>query len=310
MKIKFVMARSVAGFAIGDILGVPYEFKKRGSFSCEDMRASRFGDVYGPLPLGSWSDDTSLLLCVLDALKETEKKDIYKKWRKNAIQWLKFGKFTNHGYRLPFDAGRSCKIGIDCMLFYRQNRLADNINSNGNGGLMRILPLAFVPFADNNEILDAIKLFNSCSHNHIISHICCLVYILLAKNLLEGHPFEDALQKTVDCIEAAYRIPELERIWSGTLLDVPVDEIKSTGYVVDTLEAAVWCCKQGKDYKETVLTAVNLGGDTDTIAAIAGGLAGIMYDELPTEWVKKVRNLHVLQKACNSLGIITERKFL
>ena len=182
------------------------------------------------------------------------------------------------------------------------------MKSNGNGGLMRILPLAFVPFSNNEELLEYIKLFNGCSHNHIISHICCVIYILLAKNLINGIPFEVALQKAIDVIEPEYRIPELNRIWTLEILTTSEDDIRSGGYVVDTLEAAIWCCQRSKSYKEAVLKAVNLGRDTDTIAAITGGLAGIMYDDIPEEWVRKIRKLSVLQKTCNSLGVVFEKK--
>lgn len=309
-QIEFVMARSVVGFAIGDIMGVPYEFKRRGTFRCDGLRASKLGDAHGILPLGSWSDDTSLLLCVLDALKGSDRKDIYERWRKNAIQWSWFGKFTNHGYRIPFDIGRSCRIGIDCMALHMQNKKANDIKSNGNGGLMRILPLAFVPFSDNEELLDAIRLFNSCSHNHLISHICCMVYILLAKNLIEKLPFELALQKAIESIPFEYRIPELSRIWSMDILTAPEDDIKSSGYVVDTLEASIWCCYQSSNFMDAILMAVNLGHDTDTVAAVTGGLSGIMYEDIPSEWIFKVRNLRALQDACNNLGSIQKKKFV
>ena len=118
MEMKSTVERSIVGFAIGDALGVPYEFKKRGSFHCDDMRGSRLWDPHGLLPCGTWSDDTSLLLCVLDALQKSNKGAIYKRWRKNAIQWCLLGKFTNHGYRVPYDIGVSCRIGITCMMFH------------------------------------------------------------------------------------------------------------------------------------------------------------------------------------------------
>ena len=121
---------------------------------------------------------------------------------------------------------------------------------------------------------------------------------------------EEALCKAIENIGSEYRITELNRIWSKEIFNVPENEVKSTGYVVDTLEAAIWCCYNSKDYKEAVLKAVNLGGDTDTIAAVTGGLSGIIYEELPSEWVWKIRKIHLLQKACNSLGIITDKKFL
>lgn len=312
MEIKFIMARSVTGFALGDAVGVPYEFKKRGTFLCEDMRGSRFGDAHFCVPKGSWSDDTALLLCVLDSLQEDGRTAIYEKFRKNAIGWLYFGKFTNHGIPLAYDVGKACERGIDAMFWRRENPKAADVQSNGNGGLMRILPLVFVPFSEdsnNEEILDAIRLFNACSHDHLISHVCCLFYVLLGKQLVKGLPFEEAFGVAVHSVDEIYRIPELNRIWSGEILFAQEAEVRSTGYVVDTLEAAVWSCAKEKDFKQTILRAVNLGCDTDTIAAIAGGLAGIMYKELPDDWVRGLRKLYMIQNCCNRLGIIEKNKF-
>jgi ADP-ribosylglycohydrolase len=310
----------IVGFIIGDSTGIPYEFKKRGTFECTDMRASTFSDVHFPLPLGSWSDDTSLLLCVLDALTIKEKynhqetppmkieeikkrnekinEKVYSKFRENSIKWMTIGKFTNHGYKIPFDIGNSCRKGILAMMSGIKNKTADHETSNGNGGLMRVPPLAFFKYENDEELLKYIKLFNECSHNHKISHIGCLIYIKLAQNLMNDMNIRDALLKTVDSIDEKYKIPEYKRIWNLSLLDEDIDNIKSSGYVVDTLEASIWCCNKSATYKETILSAVNLGDDTDTIAAISGFLSGIYHKDIPEKWISNIRKLKMVKNIC------------
>ena len=286
--------RSLVGFALGDIIGIPYEFKKRGTFRCDDLRRSTYKDAHFILPKGCWSDDTSLMLCTLDALKGKTKEKIYKRWRRNAIEWFLFGKYTNHGFRIPYDVGKSCRAGIISMMFHTKNKKAGDIHSNGNGGLMRILPIAFLPTDDPEEILEYIHIFNSCSHNHLISNIGCLIYILFAKKLLAGSSVEDALKSLSSTVDKKYQIPEYNRLWTGSLLCAARHEIGSTGYVVHSLEAAIWCLFRSSNFEEAILLAVNLGGDTDTIAALTGGLAGIVYDEIPERWTKCIRRKHLL----------------
>lgn len=314
---------AITGFAAGDAAGVPYEFKKRGTFICRDMRASTFRDSHLLLPIGSWSDDTAMMLCVLDALTikqcyhrqesppmtRTQLKKqslriqhkVYRRFRRNAISWLTYGKYTNHFYRIPYDVGNACRRGIFAMMFGLRNKRADNITSNGNGGLMRILPLAFATYNDDNELMEYIKLFNHCSHNHQISHIGCFLYIKFAQNLqISGISIEKALQKTVIEMPKAYLLPEYQRIWDISILNDNIETIKSTGYVVDTLEAVLWSLAHANDYTQTVLTAINLGGDTDTIAALAGGLAGIYYENVNKTWVNKTRKAKMLAKICQN----------
>lgn len=313
---------AVCGFVVGDAIGVPYEFKKRDTFICKDMRASTFTDSHFPLPLGSWSDDTSMMLCVLDALsvkfkdenqekppktqeqiekhQENIKKKIYKKFRKNCIQWMLFGKYTNHFYRIPYDIGNSCRRGIFSMMLGVKNKKADNEKSNGNGGLMRILPIAFIEEENQEKIMQYIQLFNSCSHNHNISNIGCLIYILLIKELRKTNNIYIALHKTVTKIDEKYKIPEYSKIWNLSILNEKKENIKSTGYIVDTLEAVVWCCGRNgvHNYNADVLCAVNLGGDTDTIAALVGAISGIQYKNVPKEWLKNIRKEMLIKTLC------------
>ena len=313
---------AITGFAVGDAMGVPYEFKKRGTYHCTNMRASTFKDSHFPLPLGSWSDDTSLMLCVLDALtikkhydaQETPpmslekikerhqmiKNKVYNRFKKNAIAWMYLGRYTNHGYRIPFDIGNSCKIGITSMMFGMKNKKANKITSNGNGGLMRILPLAFLDIEDDNEILEYIKLFNECSHNHEISNIGCLIYIKIAQTILKNKhsSTREVVKKAIHSISDKYKIDEYKRIWDLSIIDTNLENIKSTGYVVDTLEAVVWCLTNNFTYEDTVLFATNLGGDTDTISALVGGLAGMYYNLVPESWINNTRRQKMLKEMC------------
>ena len=289
------------------------------------MRASVPPDFHFLLPLGTWSDDTSLLLCVLDALsikykydkqelppmtkeqtdsyKDNIDKKIYKQFKSDAIKWMNAGKFTNHGFKIPFDIGNSCRKGILAMMTGVRNKTADDEYSNGNGGLMRIPPLAFFDFEDDEELLKYIKLFNECSHNHKVSHIGCLIYIKLAKNLIkENISIKEALIKTVNSIDNEYKIKEYERIWNLSILDVGMDEIRSSGYVVDTLEAVIWSCANNSTYKDTVLTAVNLLEDTDTVAALSGFISAIHHNDIPCEWVKKIRKKEIITKICKKFS--------
>ena len=93
-----------------------------------------------------------------------------------------------------------------------------------------------------------------------------------------------------------YKIQEYQRIWNLSIINENMENIKSTGYVVDTLEAVVWCVANNFSYEETVLFAVDLGGDTDTIAALAGGLAGIYYKVVPEVWISNTRRQKMIKK--------------
>lgn len=311
LQIKSFLKQAVLGFAIGDAVGIPYEFKKRDTFRCMDMRESRWNDAHFILPLGAWSDDTSLMLCVLDALsKEIAADKVYKRWRKNAIAWAYLGKFTNHIYLIPYDIGISCRRGINCMIFHKKNRKANDIRSNGNGGLMRMLPLAFLEYKNDEERLNAIQLFNCCSHNHIISHIGCLIYVKLLEQLCKDKRqlFPNVLHNVVKSISETYKITEYMRIWNFSILDCSREEIKSSGYVVDTLEAAIWCVAQSQNFEDAILKAVNLGDDTDTVAAVCGSMAGIMFKEIPEKWVKSLRKRKLVEKVVSRFNTAKEER--
>ena len=287
---------AIMGLVVGDALGVPFEFRDRDKFKATDMTG--WGTYCQPP--GTWSDDSSMTLATVESLKRCggiELNDIML----NFCNWMYFGKFTPAGY--VFDIGNTTRMSI--------TRFANGANclrcggfaefDNGNGSLMRILPLAFL----NCDLGDVAKV-SSLTHGNIISIHACEIYVWIAKMLIDGKGIREAIAYRVRpeyyLHEKFTRLKSLERLTR--------DEIKNTGFVVDTLEAALWCVLKTDNYRDCVLMAVNLGGDTDTIAAVAGGLAGILYgiggnNGIPEEWIDQIAKKKWMKDLCESF----EEKF-
>jgi ADP-ribosyl-[dinitrogen reductase] hydrolase len=171
-------------------------------------------------------------------------------------------------------------------------------NSNGNGSLMRILPMAYCHNSLTfEELISRTHQVSCITHAHPRSQIACGIYISITVELLSGADLQTAYREGLKKVESIYSAPEFAsemhhfaRVTSGEIATLPIDEIRSGGYVIDTLEASLWCLLNSSSYDETVLKAVNLGGDTDTTAAVTGGLAGIYYgvENIKSEWVEQI----------------------
>lgn len=263
---------AIYGFIVGDVLGVPFEFKKRGSFCCADM----IGYGTHNKPVGTWSDDTSMTLATLDSLKQNKNKINILDMRNKFCEWIYNGKYTTDGD--VFDYGITTKKALD------SGYGLEDLYSNGNGSLMRILPLAFVECND-----DEINRVSAITHGHSISKEACRIYVNVAKILIQHKNLREVLN-VFKYTKTFSRLEYLENLQER--------EIKSSGYVVDTLEASLWSILTTNSYKEAVLKAINLGDDTDTIGAITGGLAGVLYgfDNIPQDWIDKIRNKEEIEK--------------
>ena len=170
-----------------------------------------------------------------------------------------------------------------------------DVSSNGNGSLMRISPLVFhlmnKPVEERFEITRQVS---SITHGHTRSVIACFYYLEFARQLIQGKNLFDIYRNLQ--IEATYHLysisvsqSEIEifnRLLKENIYDLPEEEISSTGYVLHTLEASIWCMLTTNSFEEAVLKAVNLGEDTDTTAAVTGGLAGLLYgfENIPEKW--------------------------
>lgn len=281
------------GFCVGDMLGVPVEFSSRTERKKDPVKEMRAYGTYHQ-HFGTWSDDTSLTLCLIDAMNRGYSID---KVAENFIAFCEEGQFTPHGE--VFDIGNSTSVAIakmnngvnpvECGGFHDSD--------NGNGSLMRILPLAYYGRKiEEDALIKMIEDISSLTHRHKRSKLACIIYVIFAMQLLSGADKEQALDGTIQfvknkCSKAyADELGNYARILNREIIGLPEDTIRSTGYVVDTLEAVIWCFFQTDNYREAVLQAINLGGDTDTIAAIVGGIAGIYYgfQTIPDQWIQNL----------------------
>lgn len=303
------MRDAIFGLIIGDALGVPVEFEDRQALRSNpvvDMRA------YGTYmqPKGTWSDDSSMMLCLMESL--THGLD-YQDQMSRFLRWADEAYMTPHDE--VFDMGVSTRKAL--LAFAHGTPAlecgATAINENGNGSLMRILPLAFFLRStigkDFNQGSGAYEIIHNCSsltHAHPISKMACGIYCSVINELINIHAIAPSRQKLIysaveagiDLAKSYYKkqdgfnewLPRFRRVDADTLLNLKEDDIQSTGYVIYTLEAALWCLLHTKDFQACLLKAVNLGNDTDTVAAVTGGLAGCVYSisSLPKDWVDAI----------------------
>lgn len=285
----------VLGYAIGDALGVPAEFKRR-----EELSANPIVDMIGNgshnQPEGTWSDDTSMVLATMDSIAELQTID-YKDIMCRYLKWYKQAEYTASNQ--VFDIGMGTRRALE--KFARGTKAVQcgekNFMNNGNGALMRMFPIALYTYNAKYEYrkeVEAAYYFSSLTHGHDISMMACKIYSDYIKALLNGESPIEALNTISNYPYDSFydNCYTFDRILSGKIAKMSVNEIKSTGYVVDTLEASIWCLIHSNSYEEAVLKAVNLGEDTDTIAAITGSLAGIVYrlENIPIKWIHKLKN--------------------
>ena len=237
-----LLQSAMYGEAIGDALGVPYEGRARDTFTCITMTGSEAAGI----PAGTFSDDTAMALATLDSLMHrdgvVDPDDLRERYR----DWLFDGKYTADG--AAFGVGRTTyqALHIDHGL--------DGERDNGNGALMRSIPLAFFGVSD-----DDVRVMSAVTHAHETSMDACVRYVRAARALIRGASTREAAAVAGE-----------DGVWL-----VPRSQIESSGYVLHTLRAALWCLTTTDSYRDCVLTAVNLGGDADTTAAVALSLIHI-----------------------------------
>ena len=303
ISIENKIKAGIIGFVVGDALGVPVEFIERNS-----LRNNKVTDMIGYgthyQPEGTWSDDSSMVLATIDGILKSSNNELdYKKIMSNFLNWKKNGEFTP--FNKTFDIGNSTSYALSV---YDQNLRKNHpddwicgngeINSNGNGSLMRIIPITFFLFANNidyfdKKYLDVITNISSMTHSHIYSISGCYIYSVFASELLKTNNKLIAYKKMQNICKNVENLDfsVYSRVINNDIYKLKENEIKSSGYVVDSLEASIWCLLTSNSYQEATLKAVNLGEDTDTIGALTGSLAGILYgyNNIPNSWIKKLQ---------------------
>lgn len=258
-----IVKDSLYGFIVGDAMGVPVEFEDREKLINKPV-TSMLGYGSHDVEAGVYNEYTAT----------------------NKI----------------FDIGMTTKYAL---IKYFNNKIdatmcgGTNINENGNGSLMRMLPIALYCFykniKDDNEIFTLVKNSSSITHAHDISILGCYIYVryvislLETKNKISSYNFIKKLDYSMFIEEVKL---EYSRILFSDISTLNINDVNSSGYVVDTLEAVFWIILNCSNYNESIIGAINLGGDTDTIGAITGSIAGILYgyDNISKRWISKLKN--------------------
>lgn len=300
-----IVKDAIFGLAVADALGVPVEFEPR-----EKLQKNPVDKMLGygshAVPKGTWSDDTSMVLCTLNSIAQKGNIDL-------VDNILEFSKWAEDGYMTPhgemFDIGRTT---LASLRNYLKNKDVYSCGGksdydNGNGSLMRIMPVSLYNYFKNlseEESIQNVHEVSALTHAHERSLIACGIYDFIVRELIkspEKASVNIALKKAQKHYADYKEIKRYDRIFDDDFINTNINQIKSSGYVVDTLEAAIWCLLNTDNYKDCVLKAVNLGEDTDTVGAVVGGLAGILYgyDSIPQEWINTLVKINMISKLCD-----------
>jgi ADP-ribosyl-[dinitrogen reductase] hydrolase len=283
------------GLLVGDAAGVPYEFHSPDQLpplaEIQMIPPDGFPRSYGHIPPGTWSDDGAQALCLAASLIDHPDFDT-PDFARRLLDW------STKGYMAV--GGKVFDIGIQTGAAL--NRLArgeppatsglSGERNNGNGSLMRSLPLALLYRGDDGSLVTLAHEQSSITHSHPRSQACCALYCLWARRELHGHrsPWDDA----VETLRAIYQNDSPHMIELETRI-LPECRPSGTGYVVDALHSARHAC-ESSDYAGIVQSAIALGNDTDTTACIAGGIAGIRHGKagIPSTWRDSFRGKEIL----------------
>lgn len=308
-SLRDVCRAAVIGALVGDALGVPFEFMKPEQLPpTEDIRMvmpADFPKTHGHIPYGTWSDDGSQLLCLLEALTAGEN------WTFDAgrfgellLRWMKSAHHQAGG--VVFDCGGQTTRALTLIGqgIPAAKTGGEDERSNGNGSLMRCLPVALVASLrgwSQGEVIDVAQAQSCVTHAHPLAQVCCAAYSLMARTLirepsLTAHACyalaSAELRSLYGSRKQTHHLSALARVD-----DFPASSFRrGSGFVVDSLWTAIDCLDSSSCYVDVVRAAIGYGNDTDTTACIAGGLAGIRYGidhqplagealGIPSDWV-------------------------
>ena len=300
------LKNGILGFIIGDALGVPLEFKKREIFKNNKVTDMISSDRIGVK--GVWSDDSSMVIATMKAIIDNKGKINYESIMNNFILWVSNKDFI--AIDKAFGIGRATFFALGNYYNKRYEKITDcgmkGFNYNGNGSLMRILPIAcycYYKKLNEDEIYNLVKDVSSFTHSHEISILGCFIYVLLVIELLSGKEKVNAYSNIRKYNYRKYfsleNIKYYDRLLNNDISKLDVDSISSMGFVVDTLEAVIWCFMNNNSYDKCVIEAINLGNDSDTIGALVGSLSGIYYNDINNKWLNDIKRKNYLLDLCN-----------
>jgi len=270
---------TLLGLAVGDALGAPVEFRRRHTFEpVSDM----IGGGYFKLPAGAWTDDTAMALCLADSLilhPEFSAADLLERF----CRWAEHGENSSTGQSIGIGQNTLRSLGN----FRRNGTLtASEVTnrSDGNGAVMRLSPVAIVYGLEIDQAMEIADRQSRTTHCSELSAAGCQLLAAILSDLIAGKEWAEARTRN----PRRNWPEEIARIALGDWGTKHADEISSTGYVLHTLEAAIWAVDQTDTLEGALLLAVNLGDDADTVGAVTGQIAGARYglDAIPARWMK------------------------
>lgn len=301
---KMLCEEIIFGFAVGDALGVPFEFLEEDEidFKFSDEMAE-FGTYHQPA--GTFSDDTSMMCCTIEALIQA---GTTKTMADNFVKWKNENYWTAHGE--VFDIGNTIQVALKA--YEKTGDLTGEATNNeyscGNGSLMRILPLLpYISDMSQEEKFNYIKSISSITHGHIRAAIACFIYLELAQHIFEQGqiyklrlfaflsvkilPFLENNPETKD------EMKNFETLFATLPTQIPREKLSNSGYVVDSLILAIHCFFRYNRYEMGVWYAISFGGDTDTNAALTGALYTLYggKKEIPARWLNKLAKKEELE---------------
>lgn len=302
-KKKDQIIGALIGLLVGDALGVPFEF-----YSSEELPfidgiefepPAYFHRSHAGVPPGTWSDDGAQALCLLASLLECGKFDA-DDFAQKLVAWFREDYMA---VDQMFDVGiqtQRAVLNLRKGIPPLEAGLAEEKN-NGNGSLMRVLPLALWHRGTNEELVADAFAQSAVTHGHLRSKLCCALYCLWARQTLNHE--ENAWDKAVAALNVIFPkgTPEYAEL-HDKILPEP-EKVRGSGYVVDSLQAARWLNVKESSFEDVVKSAVLLGDDTDTTACIAGGIAGLKFgvNAIPTRWRENLRGAILYQPLLEKL---------
>jgi len=291
------VAAAILGSAVGDALGVPVEFTSRESRRQDPVVDMRSYGTHNQ-PAGTWSDDTSLALCLAESLAAVGLD--YRDQASRFVAWMRDGVWTPYGE--VFDIGnatREALLRLEAGVEPTEAGLAGEFQC-GNGSLMRIAPLGlYLAFVGEGGRAKAASCGSRLTHGHPRCRLACVMFTEVVALLVQGYSIERAvfggqavLQRLLSS-EYPEETHAFERLLAPSVADLDEKDVFSSGYVIHCLEASLWCALRAGSFREGVLAAVNLGEDTDTTGAVTGTLLGLRYglDQIPQQWIGTLARL-------------------
>ena len=291
---------AIYGLLVGDAVGVPYEFNSPEQLPAYDqidmVPPFNFKKTYAKIPLGTWSDDGAQALCLLDSLlfhHQFRAEDFMQR----LCNWYQQGYMAVD--QQVFDVGIQTIEAIQRYLAGMPlEKVAKNDEKcNGNGSLMRVLPLAIWHLGTDEQLIQDAYAQSHITHAHLRSKVCCALYCLWARYILNGLNIEHAWHQAVFLLRQYFqdKPEDLEQLEVYICPD-DSSSVAGSGYVVDCLKSAKYVL-QHKNYEDIVKAAIALGNDTDTTACVAGGIAGLYFgfNGIPQKWVKQLRGKELVE---------------